>query len=318
MALPLDLSHFLRRAHPNKEGCAELTGRQIYILPTLYGVLYGLLVCIMLLGSINSANNLGYLLTFLLVGLGLIAILHTWHNLLGLRVQPGHVKPVFAGQEAQFHIRAENQRNSPRPGMSLELAGQIKSSIDLESQGSDLLLLTVPAPDRGILKAGRFTLSTRFPLGLLRAWTYIDLDISCLVYPKPGPRIETINPPSRGDSATGDRGVGTDDFAGLREFRQGDPPRHIDWKAAARGKGLKTKLFGGDRTDQRWLDWDAMPEIETEARLGRLCRGVLSACEQQYEYGLRLPGITIKPARGQIHRHQCLAALARFNQQPTS
>ena len=31
---------------------------------------------------------------------------------------------------------------------------------------------------------GRITVDTRFPIGLLRAWSYIRPDMRCLVYPK--------------------------------------------------------------------------------------------------------------------------------------
>ncbi len=312
MITAIDLSRFIRRATPDKEGSAELTARRIYILPTRYGFLFGMLLCAMLVGSINSANNLGLMLTFILAGLGVISIIHTWHNLLGLRIQPEQINPIFAGQEAYFPIRVENRRNTPRPGILLEFAGKTMSGIDLDSNKSGELSLHLPARRRGILKPGRFTISTSYPIGLLRAWSYVELDLSCLVYPEPGPSTQHLNPPSYTPSATGDRGVGTDDFAGLRQFRQGDSPRHIDWKAAARGKGLRTKLFGGDRADQHWLDWDALPGFDTEQRLSRLCRAVLLACESQDEYGLRLPGVIINPARGAVHRHQCLATLAHF------
>jgi uncharacterized protein (DUF58 family) len=86
----------------------------------------------------------------------------------------------------------------------------------------------------------------------------------------------------------------------------------VDWKALARERGLLSRQFGGDRADQLWIDWDAWPELEAEARLSRLCRCVLDAVRQQADYGLRLPGQEIRPARGPAHEHRCLAALARF------
>ncbi len=308
----LGLSRFIRRATPDREGSVELTGRKIYILPTRYGLLFAALLGTMLLGSINSANNLGFMLTFLLTGVGIISIVHTWHNLLGVHIRANQGKPVFAGQMACFLIQLENQRSSPRPAIILEVAGKTMSAIDLESHATGELSLPLPAPKRGTFRPGQFTLSTCYPLGLLRAWSYINLDLSCTVYPKPGPHREQLHTPSYLPSATGDRGVGRDDFAGLRQFYQGDSPRHIDWKAAARGSGLKTKLFGGDSGEQRWLDWENLPGFDTEMRLSYLCRAVLLACESRDEYGLRLPGTIINPAHGAAHRHQCLAALAHF------
>jgi uncharacterized protein (DUF58 family) len=312
MPLLPDLSRFLRRVHPDREGRAEVRARQIYILPTRYGMLFGALLAVMLLGSINSANNLGFMLTFLLAGLGIVAILHTWHNLLGLQLLPGRVEPVFAGQEASFHIQLKNPRQGPRPGIQLELAGKPPVNTDLASQDSGQLVLHQAAPQRGTLPLNRITVSTRYPLGLLRAWTYVELDSRCLVYPKPGPRMRLPEAPDYSSSAQGDRGVGADDFVGLRQYRPSDSPRRIDWKAAARERGLMSKQFGGDRSERTWLDWYALEGLETEERLSRLCRGVLTACEQQLEFGLRLPGEEVPPARGEAHRQHCLALLARF------
>jgi len=311
-----DLSRFLRLARINTEGWAQVEARQIYILPTRYGFLFALLLGVMLLGSINSANNLGFMLTFLLAGLGIVAILHTWHNLLGLRLMPGKVEPVFAGQEASFQIRLENSRGALRPGIQLELKEQSPVSTDLNALSLDHLSLYLPATNRGELPLGRFIVSTRFPLGLLRAWTFVELDMNCLVYPRPGPEMRLPEAPDYTQSAKGDRGVGADDFVGLRQYRLGDSPKHIDWKAAARERGLLSKQFGGDRSERCWLDWYALEGLDTEERLSRLCRGILTACEQQLEFGLRLPDQEIKPARGMAHRQQCLAALALFGKKP--
>ena len=83
----------------------------------------------------------------------------------------------------------------------------------------------------------------------------------------------------------------------------------------AREQGLHTKLFGGDRAEQRWLDWQTL-QGQSEQRLSQLTRGVLDAVEQQLEYGLRIPGTELQPARGQAHRHACLRQLALYGETP--
>ncbi|MEJ1401172.1 MAG: DUF58 domain-containing protein [Candidatus Sedimenticola sp. (ex Thyasira tokunagai)] len=307
-------SRFLRLASVDRQGRAEVGYRKIYILPTGYGLGYALLLLLMLLGSINYANNLGFLLTFLLAGLGLVVMLHTWRNLLGLQLQQGKSDPVFAGERAVFEIRLINPHDREHPGITLRFAKGEESNGDIAASSSEGRKLTLDSHRRGRLQLPRLTLSTRFPSSLLQAWCYIDLPGECLVYPHPGPRL----PPSGGadylHSSEGDRGVGVDDFVGIRPYHNGDSPRHINWKALAREQALQTKQFGGDRAERRWLDWDEMDEEDIEKRLSRLCRGVLDACEQQLEFGLRLPSLEITPARGQKHRQACLTALALFGE----
>jgi uncharacterized protein (DUF58 family) len=113
-------------------------------------------------------------------------------------------------------------------------------------------------------------------------------------------------------SLLGDQGIGSDDFAGLRGFRSGDSLKHIHWKALARQQGLQTKLFGGDRNEQLWLDWRMLEGLDTEHRLSQLCRWVIEAERQGMEYGLWLPDQSIDPDRGQSHQRRCLKALALF------
>jgi uncharacterized protein (DUF58 family) len=104
-----------------------------------------------------------------------------------------------------------------------------------------------------------------------------------------------------------------DDFAGLREYHYGDSPRHIHWKAVARGEGLVTKQFAGEHGGIVWLEWEALPGHDVETRLSVLCRWVLDAEAAGWRYGLRLPALTLPPASGAAHRHACLQALALFD-----
>ncbi|MCP5417203.1 MAG: DUF58 domain-containing protein [Chromatiaceae bacterium] len=305
------LAPLRRMARGNSGGRAQITPRCIYILPTGYGLLFGILLMLMLTGSINYANNLGFMLTFLLVGLGLVGMLHTWRNLLGLEVGSGRVAPVFAGDEACFGIHLINQRRSARSGLQMHIPHHSMASIDLNPVSSELLTLSVASSKRGKLPLPRFTLSTRYPLGLFVAWVYVELDSECLVYPKPGERMPERLLTRYDQSKSGDRGVGADDFVGLRHYRPGDSPRHINWRAVAREQGLQTKLFGGDRTERCWLDWNAL-QGDKEQRLSQLCRGVLEASGAELEFGLKLPDREFTPARGQQHRADCLAALALY------
>jgi uncharacterized protein (DUF58 family) len=306
---PLD--RILRLSRPNSSGVTRIGSRKIYILPTRYGLIFGLLLLLLLFGAMNYANNPAFLLTFLLVGLGLVATIYTWRNLAGLELAAGRCEPVFAGQDAHFEVRLLNRRHGERPAIRLNIQGHTPVATDL-SGDSSILSLTCATEQRGRLQLGRLVVATEYPLGLLRAWSYVELDSACLVYPTPGPAMPPADLPDYSHSAEGDKGVGVDDFVGLRTYRPGDSPRQINWKALAREQGLQTKQFGGDRSDRLWLDWDTLQEMDTETRLSRLCRGVLDACEKQQEFGLRIPGIEIAPARGQEHRRACLTALALF------
>lgn len=293
-------------------GQVKIRPRQVYILPTRYGVIFSLLLMLLLIGSINYGNNLAFFLTFLLAGLGIVGIHHTWFNLVGLELAAGTAKPVFAGQNASFEIHLTNNRNGERAGIQLQISGHPIVSTDIQGNSRSTLRLKHNTNSRGIMSLGRIVVSTSYPLGLLRAWSYVETDAECLVYPRPASRRPPATHSDYAHSSSGDKGVGVDDFVGIRQYRPGDSPKHINWKAVAGERGLQTKQFGGDRSDRVWLDWQSMPELDSEERLSRICRGILDACSKEQEFGLRIPGTELTPSHGQQHRHRCLETLAMF------
>ncbi len=288
--------------------------RQLFMLPTRNGLLFAAILIVLLLAAINYSNGLAYALTFLLGSLAVVSMLYTHRNLHRLHITAGACTPVFAGQPAVFHICLTNHSDVPRLGVRVLCNKTEIANVDLAANQSRYIDLSAPTTRRGYMPAPRFIVSTRFPLGLLYSWSRrLRLDQSCLVYPKPAP----IQPPraSVSDSAQCVQGLraGGDDFIGLREFHAGDSPRHVDWKAVARGMGWYIKQFGGGAKASTWLEWEALAGMATEARLSVLCRWVLDAEQAGLHYGLRLPGATIAPGSGETHRHRCLKALAVFH-----
>lgn len=293
---------------------ARLDSRRVFILPTRSGLGFSLLLMVMLLGAVNYNNNLAYALTFLLAGLGWVTMHHTYRNLAGLQLGVGQSEPGFSGGEARFQIWLANPRGPDRVAVRLQpVQGRpLQSHAPRDRRTS--LWLTVPAKRRGLLHLGRIKVSTEFPLGLFHAWSYVELEHQTLVYPRPAPAGRPLPVSPRKASEVGDQGRGTDDFRGFRNYHAGDSLRHVNWKAVAREQGWLTKEFGGDRIEELWLDWQALGDLDNEARLRQLCRWVLDAARDRRFFGLRLPGAEIPPGTGPLHRDRCLAALARFGE----
>lgn len=303
----------LARSLPSEPGNARVGSRYIYILPTGAGVVFGAILLLMLVGSLNYQNNLGLLFTFLTASVVLVAMHHTWFNLLGLAVCARGGTPVFCGEQAVFGIVLSHSARRERPDLEVVRETARGGPQEIEPAGDATVQLRLPATKRGALRLGRIRLETRYPLGLFRAWCYVQTDVATTVYPRPAERSPAPPPaPAYRHSANGDRGVGTDDFLGLRGYRPGDSPRRLDWKAFGRERGLVVKQFGGDRADQIWLDWDRLPPTDVENRLSLLCRQVLDAVQAQQTFGLRLPGREIAMGHGDGHKHRCLEALASF------
>ncbi|MHB8728842.1 MAG: DUF58 domain-containing protein [Sulfuricaulis sp.] len=287
--------------------------RQLFMLPTRFGLLFALLLLVQLLAAINYGNGLAYALTFLLGSLAVVSMLYTHRNLLRLRLSAGACVPVFAGDVAVFRIHLINDAPTPRLGVTLLQRKKEIAYVDIPAQGGADIELPVPSRARGYLALPPLTVQTRFPLGLLYSWSRrIELEQSCLVYPRPAdPMPYRSGAATTSESAPGSLSGG-DDFIGVREFRPGDSPRHVDWRAVARGQDWHTKQFGGGHPVTVWFDWDTLAGLDTEERLSVLTRWVRDAERDGRLYGLRLPDKIIAPANGERHRHNCLRALALF------
>jgi uncharacterized protein (DUF58 family) len=286
--------------------------RRVYILPSGAGLMYGVTILLMLIGSINYNLSLGYVLVFLLAGNGMVAMLHTWRNLARILLRPGKADPVFAGQHAIFRIYVENPSSLPRTSLAVQLTGTEPEFYDVPRRSSKLLELKVPALSRGIFYPGRLRVFTTYPVGLFYAWAIVDLDMHCLVYPKPevGHCPLPLAKTSVGEGPA--LHAGEEDFAGLRTFRTGDSPRRIAWKAFARNEILLSKQFSGGAATEIWLDLRDIPDMELEEKLSRLARWVIESEAAAIRYGLRLPGTEFVPDSGVPHRERCLQALALF------
>lgn len=309
-------SWFSRPLAP-ESGIIVLGQRRVYILPTRYGFLYALVLVMMVLGAINYNLSLGFVLTFLLAAMAFTGMLHTWRNLARLQVTGARSNAVFAGGDAQFTLHLANPTDDARFAVGLSRArrarlGQGEAQFtDVPAKAAAQVSVSVPAARRGRLRPGRLTLFTHFPLGLYVAWSYLEPDVFCIVYPRPAPEGLPLPPAEAAAGAGASHGSGQEDFFGLRPWHIGDPPRHIAWKAAARGQGLLTKQFTGQAATEIWLAWDQLPpNMNTEEKLSCLTRWVLDADARHLHYGLRLPGSVVAMAGGDAHRNRCLEALA--------
>jgi uncharacterized protein (DUF58 family) len=304
---------WLFRLQGRESGVIVLVQRRVFILPSRQGLMFAVVLLVMLTGSINYTLGLGFVLTFLLVALGVNAMVHTFRNLANLRVTAGRSHPVFAGDIAQFLVHLENGADTARYAIGLTQDRRQATFVDVPERAIIPASIGIPAQRRGVLHPGRLTLFTRFPLGLYYAWSYLEFDLHCIVYPRPAfPAIPL--PPATASAGTGaEHGRGQEDFSGLRQYHVGDSPRHIAWKAAARDQGLLTKQFSGRADTELWLNWTQLPpQMGVEERLSHLARWVLDAHAAAISYGLRLPGVTVDLAAGEAQRERCLEALALF------
>ena len=300
---------WLARRVPPEPARIHLHRRRLFILPTGLGYTFALTLALLLLGSLNYGTSLGFAITFLLAGAGALAMVHTYRNLEGVELVFAAPAPVFAGQTLRLPVR-------------LRAAAPARWSVRLE--GGDVAPSTcAPGPGdptereygfhthrRGRFRAPRLRVSTTWPFGLFRVWSWVWPSVDGLIYPRPVDHGIPLPETPMGRGRESPRAGSDEDFAGLRPYRPGDPPRRIAWRVFARSGELAVKAFESSPAGDHWFDWKSLAALGPEERLEQLCDWVLRADRQGLRYGLALPDRRVEPGTGAAHRARCLEALA--------
>ena len=320
----------------SREKNVLLTARRIYILPTREGVYYAIIILLLLSGAMNYNNSLLFIFTFFLAGVGIITMYHTHNNLLNIDVRALNSKAVFEGEDIIVPVKfsvADKMKN-PRLNLFLEIEPSKESKtlkskknrvrqinntkniskvfFDVGLNEANTVELKIKSVKRGYLKTPRLTLSSRYPLGFLKAWSNLLLDKNYLVYPKPISSKELDNIKLSSDEGVGDQGFGIDEFSELREKQDSDSFSHVHWKAYARSDKFLVKQYGGKMAENIHLKWDDFRQYSTEMRISIFTRILLNAFQNHQSFSLELPNESVSLGADSGHLHKCLKLLALY------
>jgi len=287
-----------------------LDRRRIYVIPTAFGLFFGVFLAAMTLGALNYNNNPALILCFLLASVSHSGLLLGFLALRGVRLREVVGVPVHAGEALSLRLRFDAIEPRQRQGLVLR-RDTCMNSFALNGDAAAEVTLAVPTSRRGWMKLGRIELSMRRPLGMFVCWSWLHPPTELLIYPA----LEA-NPPSLplagGEGAPVRQRGPEEEVHGLRDYRVGDPLRSIAWKRSAQQARTLVKEFESPAGRDVRLDWDRLPGLALEQRISRLATWVVEAERRGCSSELRLPGQTFGPGRGRAHLQACLHALALY------
>jgi uncharacterized protein (DUF58 family) len=262
-----------------------------------------------------QSNGAAHLIALLTAMMALLSWLHARANLRGLNVRLLGAKP--AAQDAARGIPVELRATGALPvcGLEVFVMGATTPVFVERVPTGEAVLVELPPPTRHAGGTLQLVVRSVYPLGLFSAECVVETTWVRRVFPKPAGDLPL---PAQEDSQRGDAAAGSsphghagggDDFAGLREWRAGDSPRHIDWRAVARGGPLMVKSWSSGVQGVVVLDWNALA-LDESARAAQMARW-MEICESEGRpYELRLPGCIIRASHGPAHLRRCLDALS--------
>ena len=290
----------------------KLNHRRIFILPTGYGAMFMLLGSLLFFAGISYQNNLLLAFSFFMVSIFLTCILHTFYNLSGLSLLSVGSDPVPAGAVAVFNIQVSSA-GSACESIEVGFLNHPVSSFDVLAGESLKIGLKYVTTVRGRCKPGRLYVQSRYPFGMLRTWSWIDLNMSTLVYPSPVVRKAFATDVFSDRAGRQMVSVEGEEFEGLKPYLAGDSLKRVNWKLFAKTDELYTKEYSLNVGSSVWIDWWSWPQFEQEQRLSVLTYWVLFYAASNRTFGLKLPSITIAPAAGNAQKQRCLKQLAVYD-----
>jgi len=302
---------------------------------SLAGLLYALMILFMGLAAVNSQANL----LFAVLGMMLGVLVVTWFVsrtvLRKLEVRRVLPETAVVGEPAMFLYQFTNRKRR-LPSFSVTIA-DLDAAGAFDRQPQAYLLHAAPGTTatvpvsltpvrRGVHHLDRYQISTSFPFGFIRRAADRRQKDAVLVHPPVAEvdrrlLVRCVSAEQSGSRMRPRRG-GSDEFYGVREFRQGDNPRYICWRRSARTGELVVRemmhvapprlvIVLDTFLESRTMQAHALVE-RTIAMAGSLIRRTLGT-------GLAVglvawaDGVqTMPPRRGKRHWRDLMAVLARL------
>jgi uncharacterized protein (DUF58 family) len=299
-----------RRIPPQKS--LQLHQRNLFIFISRQGLYFLLLISLVWIGATNFQNNLAFALSFFLLSVLFVAIHLTFANASGLRLRFIDAKPVFVGDV--IFARFELLSTALHQRLEFSWPQQEPMLMTVQPSAPQVMLLPFKTSRRGLLRPGRFRMQTLYPLGIVRCWSWLDLDVELMVYPKPEVADFHLCSSGGGDEDGGGVIAGGDEYFSLKPYMEGESLSRVAWKQYAAGRGLFVREYADLRGGEIMLDFSVMPDPDMELRLSKLCYCALQLHEQGRIYGLKLPGkAVIEAAAGDQQLRVVLSALALYS-----
>lgn len=241
---------------------------------------YAIVTAFVLLGAVNSQNNLLFWALGLAIGGLLASGFVSGTSLMGLAIEREPVPEAQVGRPFSIRYRVRN-RSRFMPAYALlieELPPKGVDRKDLPLVGRPVASIGRVPPrrtvrcetgalveQRGPFELSRVRVSTTFPFGVARKSVTFDLTQPSLATPAVhrlrSDVVETILEPAHdGTEAIASPGAG-EDFFGVREYRVGDRVRDVSWRLSARSDTLVVTQRSARAPRRLVLHLDLDPEL---------------------------------------------------------
>lgn len=282
---------------------------KIYILPTFNGLKLFALNVVLLLVGLFYGNNFILYLNFFLFSIFFCSLIYTHYNLTQIGCSLSG-NDFYAHQLCYLKVHLENLGKSNKENIKISLkdnkfsGGEKESFASLKKHEKIQLLVPIIPLKRGVYKNIRIELSTQFPFGFFRSFTYFSINTEVIVYPSPL-NNQDINLKNYKFIPVNQE---NDDII-IRNYSLSDSASRIHWKKST--LELQTKSHPAQNSAYVELDF-AQIQSGIEYKCSFLTSLILKCENEGIKYSLLIPNKKIKPNIGPRHKKEALKELAQL------
>ncbi|HYF66054.1 MAG TPA: DUF58 domain-containing protein [Herpetosiphonaceae bacterium] len=237
------------------------------------------------IGGLSSNISFFYYLTYVLLGLLVVAYLWAWSNLEGLEMErESSASRAQVGESVRERLTLYNTWFLPK------LWVEVRDHSDMPSHGTGFVsylpgkgrrrwMLRTPCTLRGKWTLGPVSVHSGDPFGIFRLAKQVNLTHEIIVYPATIelPKFQLPSAELLGGQDLRSRSFQvTPNVATIRQYAPGDSFNRIHWRSTARTGQLMVKEFELDPTADVWLVLD-MEERFHHAQPGAIVPAAIAA-----------------------------------------
>jgi uncharacterized protein (DUF58 family) len=292
---------------------------------TRAGWIYLTLIIILLIASLNTANNLLYLIVGVMLSFLVASFILSESTIDSIMIERASPEQVQAHTNFSITYRLTNQKRLlPSIGIMIEdsLEGKPCKVFfpGVRAGSAATRRASTTASRRGRLKMDRLTVSTRHPFGFFFKAKQVNIPTEIVVCPRMEKALVNVKLPPHlpGQMRSSRKGQG-DELFGFRDYIRGDNHRLIHWKSSARAGKLLTRELEEQKKRAIIIEFNlSMPrplkdDPEREDLISRAASLSKYFIERNYQVRIEFHGRGIDFGEGTSHLFRILYYLAVFD-----
>ena len=235
---------------------------------TREGKRFSLATALLALASLNTGNNLLYLIFAMMVAILILSFLILKLNMKGLLIRMHQGVPIFARTKEDIDITVINTKKFiPSYSLYIHFPKRIDGEVyfpRISARRELTVIARVVFTRRGIYRRGDVYIESEFPFIFFSARTNANVEGEVVVYPELSTahdRIPELH--GSGFSASQTKSGKGDEFSTVREFKYGDDWRRINWKASAKTAKLMVMEHAAEESRQLTVILDNLMPPDT-------------------------------------------------------